>query len=136
MGRQVRCIWRVVLPLLDAGYQLDVRILNSVYYGVPQTRRVCLPARAASHLLTIMQCLTCWANLCPQQIRQCFLTLCLWCAHCIQLQGLHDHSSFLYITLAVPCAHSGSSFLRPGMATSCRRRPHPGRVPRVPALSQ
>ena len=43
---QVRCIWRVVLPLLDAGYQVDVRVLNSVYYGVPQTRRVCLRARA------------------------------------------------------------------------------------------
>lgn len=40
LNMQVRCIWRVVLPLLDAGYQVDVRVLNSVYYGVPQTRRV------------------------------------------------------------------------------------------------
>ena len=60
MGRQVRCIWRVVLPLLDAGYQVDVRILNSVYYGVPQTRRVCQFACAWAHLLTCMHSLQGW----------------------------------------------------------------------------
>ena len=36
----VRCIWRLLLPLLDLGYQVDVRIMNSVHYGVPQQRRV------------------------------------------------------------------------------------------------
>ena len=38
----VRCIWRILLPLLDLGYQVDVRIMNSVHYGVPQLRRVTL----------------------------------------------------------------------------------------------
>ncbi|CAL8463715.1 g3249 [Coccomyxa elongata] len=37
--RQVRCIWRVLLPLLDMGYQVDVRILNAVHYAVPQLRK-------------------------------------------------------------------------------------------------
>ncbi len=37
---QVRCVWRLVLPLLDAGYQVDVRVLDAVFYGVPQTRGV------------------------------------------------------------------------------------------------
>ena len=36
----VRCIWRIVLPLLDLGYQLDIRIMNAVHYAVPQQRRV------------------------------------------------------------------------------------------------
>ena len=41
----VRCIWRLLLPLLDLGYQVDVRIMNAVHYGVPQQRRVsCLPS--------------------------------------------------------------------------------------------
>ena len=39
-GAQVRCVWRVVLPLLDMGYQVDVRILNAVHYAVPQLRKV------------------------------------------------------------------------------------------------
>ncbi len=37
----MRCIWRAVLPLLDMGYQVDVRILNAVHYAVPQLRKVC-----------------------------------------------------------------------------------------------
>ena len=42
---QVRCVWRLVLPLLDAGYQVDVRVLDAVFYAVPQTRgvRCCVP---------------------------------------------------------------------------------------------
>ncbi|BDA45118.1 probable DNA (cytosine-5)-methyltransferase 3 at N-terminal half [Coccomyxa sp. Obi] len=35
---QVRCIWRILLPLLDMGYQVDMRILNAVHFAVPQTR--------------------------------------------------------------------------------------------------
>ena len=38
----VRCIWRILLPLLDLGYQVDVRIMNSAHYAVPQLRRVIL----------------------------------------------------------------------------------------------
>lgn len=45
-------MWRIVLPLLDMGYQVDVRILNAVHYAVPQFRKVlrrpplhCLPHR-------------------------------------------------------------------------------------------
>lgn len=30
----------MLLPLLDMGYQVDVRIMNSVHYAVPQQRRV------------------------------------------------------------------------------------------------
>lgn len=37
---RVRCIWVIVLPLLDMGYQVDIRILNAALYGVPQTRTV------------------------------------------------------------------------------------------------
>lgn len=35
-----RFIWRVLVPLLDMGYQVDVRIMNSVHYAVPQRREV------------------------------------------------------------------------------------------------
>lgn len=57
-GVQVRCVWRVVLPLLDVGYQVDVRILNAVHYAVPQLRKVrCKhtpdpPSQATIHLYT------------------------------------------------------------------------------------
>ncbi len=30
-----RCVWAVVLPLLDLGYQLDVRVMNAANYGTP-----------------------------------------------------------------------------------------------------
>ena len=30
----------MLLPLLDMGYQVDVRIMNSVHYAVPQQRQV------------------------------------------------------------------------------------------------
>lgn len=46
---QVRCIWRVVLPLLDMGYQVDVRILNAVHYAVPQLRKVCCSVSTMGH---------------------------------------------------------------------------------------
>lgn len=36
----VRCIWRLLLPLLDLGYQVDIRIMNAAHYAVPQLRRV------------------------------------------------------------------------------------------------
>ena len=35
-----RCIWRIILPLLDMGYQVDIRLMDSVHYGVPQMREV------------------------------------------------------------------------------------------------
>ena len=35
-----RFIWRLLVPLLDLGYQVDVRIMNSVHYAVPQRREV------------------------------------------------------------------------------------------------
>lgn len=50
---QVRCIWRVVLPLLDMGYQVDVRILNAVHYAVPQLRKVCQSLSTLWHKASI-----------------------------------------------------------------------------------
>ena len=35
-----RCIWAVVLPLLDMGYQVDVRVINAANFGTPQCRPV------------------------------------------------------------------------------------------------
>ncbi len=54
---QVRCIWRVVLPLLDMGYQVDVRILNAVHYAVPQLRKV----RQSLSTLRYEACILAWA---------------------------------------------------------------------------
>lgn len=34
-----RCIWAVVLPLLDMGYQVDVRVLNAAHLAPPKTGR-------------------------------------------------------------------------------------------------
>lgn len=39
-----RCIWAVVLPLLDMGYQVDVRVLNAAHFGAPQNRPVNHPS--------------------------------------------------------------------------------------------
>ena len=36
----VRCIWRIVLPLQEMGYQVDIRLMNAVHYAVPQRREV------------------------------------------------------------------------------------------------
>ena len=36
----VRCIWRIVLPLQEMGYQTDIRLMNAVHYAVPQRREV------------------------------------------------------------------------------------------------
>ena len=35
-----RCIWAVVLPLLDMGYQVDVRVINAANFGTPHCRPV------------------------------------------------------------------------------------------------
>ena len=42
LGMQVpvRCIWRIVLPLQEMGYQVDIRLMNAVHYAVPQRREV------------------------------------------------------------------------------------------------
>lgn len=36
---QVRCIWQIVVGLLDLAYQVDIRLMDAVMYGVPQTRQ-------------------------------------------------------------------------------------------------
>ena len=42
LGMQVpvRCIWRIVLPLQEMGYQVDIWLMNAVHYAVPQRREV------------------------------------------------------------------------------------------------
>ncbi|EIE27756.1 S-adenosyl-L-methionine-dependent methyltransferase [Coccomyxa subellipsoidea C-169] len=56
-----RCVWAIVLPLLDLGYQLDVRVMNAANYGTPQSRlrvilfaakpgyRLCHPPKPWNH---------------------------------------------------------------------------------------
>ncbi|CAL8469141.1 g8682 [Coccomyxa elongata] len=51
-SRAVRCIWRILLPLLDMGYQVDIRMLNAAHFAVPQCRlRLILWAAKSGYML-------------------------------------------------------------------------------------
>ena len=43
-------MWGIVLPLLDMGYQVDIRALDAVFYAVPQTRGVRRPSPHPMHV--------------------------------------------------------------------------------------
>ena len=40
---QVRPILNFLAPLIEEGYQVEICVLNSVFYGVPQMRKVGVP---------------------------------------------------------------------------------------------
>lgn len=72
---QVRCVWRVVLPLLDMGYQVDVRVLDSVFYGVPQTRHVSSSSASPAPIASRSPCTDEQQGLCNLLLRALDLLL-------------------------------------------------------------